>query len=81
MRITNMFFTFGIRGNQFRVFNKPAWLEFNIYAPNGDWRRFYISKKGLEYLDNAPVVSLKELLSIGNSLLIKIADIDKMSAS
>lgn len=58
---------FGIRGFTFRVFEKQNWLEFNIYAPNGEWRRFFISKAGYTGL-------LDEVMEVGHSLLRKAQD-------
>jgi len=69
--VDNMY-TFEYKGFLFIVFEHD-YLEFNIYAPNKDWRRFFLRR--MDSIDKV------EYMEIGASLLIKIAGIDKIAAN
>lgn len=58
------FHIFTVENILVRALVKENWVEFNFYAPNEDWRRFFISTAGFNG-------SNEELEEVGRNLVLK----------
>jgi len=55
-------YIFEIEGFTFKVYDKDVYLEYRIYAPNGEWRKKFVSKAGFNgHLDEIKEIGLNIL--------------------